>query len=585
MNILGLNSFLHSSSASLMNNGNIIGSLEEERLSREKYTHEFPKKSIDWLLKKNNMNINDIDVMGFSWNPYLELLYGIRHTIRYFPHSLYSVFNVTTDTPILPRIKNICRIKKIIKQYYPEYKGNNKFYYIDHHMTHAANAFFCSPYEEAAVLVVDGLGDNYDSISIWKGEGSNINKIKSIKFPNSLGTYYLCFVTHLGFLETSGPGKVMGLSSYGKDTYVNDFSDMININYKKQNCNINLDKTKYHLYGRYRTVSKEFEKIIGKRRNDREPLTNKHADIAYALQKSFEEGILGVVQLTKQITKCNNLCLGGGVALNSVANGIINNSGHFQKVYISSAPDDSGTSLGAAQYISHHMMSYKRLVGNMNGSYTGPDYIEEEIESCILKYSTFIHFERRRDYIDYAAQLLANGFIVGWFQGKMEYGPRALGNRSILADPRNSNIKYYLNKKVKFRENYRPYASAVLEEEVDNYFYRNNNNPSPNMSFVYNVREERKEAIKGTVHVDGTVRIQTVNARDNIAFRKLIEKFYELTGIPMVINTSFNINKEPICCNPDDAINCLLKSGLDYLVMGKYVVSKKKEKNNKSDSN
>lgn len=572
MNILGINAYLHSSSVCLMKNGIVKGSVEEERLTRVKYTADFPFHSLNWSLDNNNMKIEDIDIIGFAWNPYKEIVHSGIHFLKYFPKTLNAFKPGTTDTPILPRIMRCINLEREIQRLYPSYNKKTKMMYLDHHLTHSATAYYSSPYDDAAILVMDGLGDNYDSLSIWVGTGNKIRKIKSVKFPHSLGTYYLSFVTHLGFKETSGPGKVMGLSSYGTDKYMTDFADCIkykgNATYK-----VNTSKTLYHVYGRNKPISTELEKVIGHKRLPNEEVNQRHADIAYALQKKLEEVILEIIKDVKTLTGKDKLCIGGGVALNSVANGMIKSSGVFDEVFVCSAPDDSGTSQGAAQYLSHHILDLPRSNEHYSKlAYKGPSYTRSQVEKCIDLFKDRIKYTKSENiYLD-TADLISLGKIVGWFQDEMEFGPRALGSRSILGDPRNPKMKDILNKKVKFRENFRPFAPAVLEEHLSEYFVTQVD--SPFMSFVTKVKPKNQNKIPSGVHVDDTSRLQTVSDKTNLKFRKVIEAFYEKTGIPMVINTSFNINNEPIVCSPADAIECLLKTGMDYLVIDDFIVQK-----------
>ncbi len=572
MIILGVDCYLHDSSAAIISNGKVEGCIEEERLSREKYTNKFPKQAIDWCLKNSGLEFHDIDAIGFAWKPFDEILYGASHFLKYFPETLNAFKAGATVTPIMQRVRNNVFLKKDFTQFFGEAAKQKKIHFINHHLAHAANTFFSSPFEEAAVVVFDGLGDNFDAVTIWKARGNQLKRIKQIKFPHSIGILYYAISFYLGFQAFSGPGKVMGLSSYGTPKYVEGFRKLVKL---KKNGDFELDLTelKIHVNGNNSTTSKTFQKIYGRPRQQHEKLEQHHADIAYALQKITEDIILHLCKYSKQMINSDNLCIAGGVGLNCVANGLVSSGGMFKNVFVSSAPHDGGTSLGAAQYLSHSVFNIKRHNREEYlRPYLGAAYSETEIFNTLAAFNKDIIYQKYDDPSKETAALIAKGYVVGWFQGSMEFGPRALGNRSILADARRGEMKDIINKKVKFREEFRPFAPSVMAEFAEDYF--ENPTKSPFMSFAFKVKEDKQSKIPAVTHVDGTARIQTVEKMQNPLYYSVIEEFYKLTKIPLILNTSLNIKGEPLCCSPLDAVNCLLKTDMDYLTIGNYIVSK-----------
>lgn len=573
MNILGIDCFLHDSSAAILCNGKVEGCIEEERLSRIKYTNEFPKLGIKWCLENSNLDFKDIDAIGFAWKPFDEIIYGMRHFLRYFPGTLNAFKPGTTVTPIMDRIKNNIFLKKDFIYHFGEIAKKKKIYYINHHLAHAANTYFCSKFDEAAIVVFDGLGDNFDAVTIWQARNNEIKPIKQIKFPHSIGILYYAISFYLGFQAFSGPGKVMGLSSYGTPRYVKGFRKLVKLE-NDGGFKLNLNELEIHLNGNNKTTSKAFQKVYGKPRLHNEKLKQHHADIAYALQKITEDIILHICKYVKQRIKTNNICISGGVGLNCVANGLLSNKGFFKNIFVSSAPHDAGTSLGAAQYLSHCVYGCTRHnKAEALKPYLGAEYSDDEILGTLTKLGKEVSFKKYDNLAKETAKLIADGFVVGWFQGPMEFGPRALGNRSIVADPRRKEMKRIINEKVKFREGFRPFAPSVIAEFAHEYF--ENPTESPYMSFAFKVRKEKQLKIPAVTHVDGTARIQTVDKKQNPLYYKLIEEFYKLTNIPIVLNTSLNVKGEPLCCSPVDAIRCLLNTDMDYLTIGDYIVKKK----------
>ena len=572
MNILSISSYLHNASAALISNGQLLSAVEEERLNKEKYTNAFPYNSIKFCLDQNKMTFDDIDAIAIGWNPYLEIFQSFRHFIRYFPNTLNIIKANSTDAPIIPRLKRTIFLKNEIKKFFSVEKCP-PIHYVQHHLAHAANAYYESGYNNAAILVMDGLGDNYDSVTIWKASKNSIEKVQSIKFPHSIGILYYCIQAYLGFPDNSGAGKVMGLSSYGDKAYENYFEDLVRLGNDGM-FKLDLSMLQYHIYGNNRPYSDKFVKKYGAPRNIYDSIEKKHENMAYALQKLTERIVMHICKYIHEKLGESNLCIAGGVGLNCVANGILTEHKLFENVFVSNAPHDAGTSIGAGYYIS-------RLYGNDNlsktgGAYTGPEYSDEEILDILSAVTDHTKFNYIR--VDMpekiAAERICNGEIVGWFQGRLEFGPRALGNRSILADPRDPKMKELLNKKIKFREGFRPFAPSIMIEYANEYFHPVN--LSPYMSFVSNVNIDKRDVIPAVTHVDGTARVQTVQREQNTLYYALIEEFYHLTRIPLVLNTSLNIKGMPICASPKDALDCFIFSEMDCLIMGHYYVWKLK---------
>ena len=572
MNILGISSYLHNASAALIVNGQLLSAVEEERLNKEKYTNAFPYNSINFCLRQNNMTFDDIDAISIGWNPYLELFQSVKHFVRYFPNTLNIIRSNSTDAPILPRLKRIVFLENELKRHF-SLKKCPPIHYVQHHLAHAANAYYESGYSHAAILVMDGLGDNYDSVTVWRASKSSIKKVLSIKFPHSIGILYYCIQAYLGFPDNSGAGKVMGLSSYGDKSYEYHFDNLVRLG-NNGTFKLDLSMLRYHLYGNNQPYSRNFIKQYGEPRNIYDDIDPSHENTAYALQKLTERIVLHVCKYIYDSIGEDNLCISGGVGLNCVANGVLAEHKIFKNIFVSNAPHDAGTSIGAGYWTSH-LYGIDNLQ-NKCGAYTGPEYTDEEVASILesLSDGTRFGYIRVDNPGKIAAERIYNGEIVGWFQGRLEFGPRALGNRSILADPRDPNMKELLNQKVKFREGFRPFAPSVMIEYASEYF--NPVNTSPYMSFVSHVNIDKRDEIPAVTHVDGTARVQTVQREQNRLYYELIEEFKNLTGVPLVLNTSLNIKGMPICASPEDAVNCFLFSEMDCLIIGHYYVWKLK---------
>jgi carbamoyltransferase len=575
MKVLGISSYLHNASAALVSDGVLLSAVEEERLNKEKYTNAFPYNSINWCLQENNITMDQVDAIALGWSPYPEILQSAKHFVRYFPKTLGVFKQNSTDAPIIPRLKRTIFLKSELIKHFGKNYNYPQIYYVQHHLAHAASAYFESGFEHAAVLVMDGLGDNYDSVSVWKANNNKLERIQNIKFPHSIGILYLCIQAYLGFPDNSGAGKIMGLSSYGDPSYANYFDDLVKF-YGNGKFKLDLSMLQYHIYGNNKTCSDKFIKRYGPPRYIYDEIEKKHEDMAYALQKLTEKIILHICQYICETLEETNLCISGGVGLNCVANGAIAKEELFDNIYVSNAPHDGGTSIGAASYVSRLIQDipFEKKVNNYSKAYVGPKYNDQEILKILSSNVSDNRYKYQKvdSPAKVAAENVSKGKIVAWFQGGLEFGPRALGNRSIIADPRDPQMKEILNERVKFREGFRPFAPSVLAEYASEYFEPSV--PSPFMTIICDVIPEKREKIPAITHVDGTARVQTVQLDQNPIYYEMINEFFLITGIPMILNTSLNIKGMPICCSPEDALNCLLLSGIDCLVIGNYYVWK-----------
>jgi len=561
--ILGLNSAYHESSACLIKDGKIIAAVEEERLNRKKHAKpakvdnpdELSVNAINFCLKKAGITLKDVDYIGFSFSP------AKRLRNKYFDEKVTEGSWGSTDGEDLFYQKLMQIPQKLSELYNVDVKG--KFQWIDHHTSHAGSAYFVSPFEEAAILVVDGIGE-FESTTLYKGKGNKIKRIRSITYPHSLGFLWEKLSQFLGFSEYDAC-KVMGLASYGNPKkFYNQLMSFVKANSRDFNIDHNVVKFRIEDYS-------ELERILGSKRKPNEEIEERHADIAAALQRITEEILIKLANYIYRETRLENICLAGGVALNCVANSVLIEKTPFTNIYIQPVAHDAGTAIGAAYFIWNQQLGNPRSFV-MNHSYFGPDYSKEEIIKVLEENN--LKFTEPEDIEKTAAKLVSEGNVVGWFQGKMEMGPRALGNRTLLADPRNPKIRDILNMKVKHREYFRPFAPSVLVDKADEWFRIPKKSISSDfMLFAYDVFENKREVIPAVTHVDGTSRIQTVRKETNPKYYRLIREFEALTGVPIVLNTSFN-DREPIVCSPQDAVNTFLKTRIDYLAIGDFLISR-----------
>ena len=559
MKILGINAFGHDTSAALVIDGILIAAIEEERLNREKKTREFPHLSIKYCLDAAGIKLNEIDFVTYAYKPSIWLTHRLfLHQIRYFPHALSELKHAPN------MMKKFLNLKSLIIQ---ELGCDIPIKFIKHHDAHIGSTYLVSPFEESAIMTIDGLGE-YESCVHAVGRGSNIKRINSVSFPYSLGTMYACLSQFLHYMPEHDEGKVMGLSAYGdSEEYYERFKKIVKL---KSDGTYSFDMS-YFMYHRKRDlwVSDKFYEIFGPQRGKDEEINDRHKAVVAAGQRVLEDTILHMTESLHKKTQQDALCIAGGVALNSVTNGKILEQGYFKDIFVQPASSDDGLPIGSAFYLYNTLNNNPRKYVSLD-SYLGPQYSIESIKEALSKYNLPIN--KSENTASDVASLLANQNIIGLYQGKMEFGPRSLGNRSIIADPRSAEMKDIVNSKVKFREPFRPFAPAILAERCIDFF--ENDYTSPYMLLVYKVREAKKHLIPAVVHVDGTGRVQTVTRDVNKRYYDIIKHFGDLTGVPVILNTSFNIKDEPIVCTPEEAIRCFLGTSIDVLVMEDYIVKK-----------
>jgi carbamoyltransferase len=562
---LAFNCFAHDSAAAIMRDGELVSCVEEERFTREKHTGDFPSHAIRHCLEEAGITGADLDHVCYYWNPFISLPHQAAYVLRNLPRSLQLVGSRQDRYFPMFLVK-----RRAWKELGLDRSAKTKFHYTNHHLAHAASAFYPSPFDEAAILSIDAAGE-WTTSWLGYGRGTQIKPIREISFPHSLGMLYGAVTEYLGFKFASGEGKVMGLASYGKPALVEEFRKIIEVDEQSGDFRLDLSYFEWQIKGRGHWVSDKFRAAFGPDRAPESEVNDRHADIAYALQAVTEEAAMSLVRYLRRQTGSNNLCLAGGVALNAVMNGRILKEGPFEQVFIQPAANDPGTSVGAC--LLTHMAHGGSRNWRMEHAYWGPEYTSEQIESALV--TSGVDYRRLDDAPAEAARMLAGGKIVAWFQGRMECGPRALGNRSILSDPRAEEKKDILNARVKHREGFRPFAPSVLEEKVGECF--DSDHPSPYMILVYNVLPERKHDLEAITHVDGTARVQTVSRATNERYYRLIEEFEKHTGVPVVLNTSFNVRGQPIVNTPAEAIDCYLGTGIDALVIGDFLTIKKQD--------
>ncbi len=560
MNILGISCFYHDSAACLIQDGHVVAAASEERFTRKKHDEGFPHKAVEFCLKAGRIGAGDLDYVGFYDKPVLKFERLISTYLSTFPRGFFSY---SKAMPIW--LKEKLWIPSLIRKELA-YKG--KILFTEHHMSHAASAFLVSPYKEAAILTVDGVGE-WATASYGIGKDRQIDLFKEIRFPHSLGLLYSAFTYYLGFKVNSAEYKVMGLAPYGEPKYVDQVKQLIDI---KDDGSFVMDMSYFSYHYGLRMVNGKFSKLFGgPPREGESKLDQRHKDIAASVQKVTEEVMIKMARYLHRETGMENLCLAGGVALNCVANGRVLREGPFKDLFIQPAAGDAGGALGAAAYIYHSVLDNPRME-SMEHAYLGPEYSEEEIQTTLKKCNAPAAKLGREDLVREVAALIDGQTVIGWFQGRMEFGPRALGNRSIIADARNPKNKDVVNLKIKFRESFRPFAPTVLEERISEYFEIDR--PSPYMLLVAPVREG-KRVIPSVTHVDHSARIQSINRSQNSLYYDLVREFDRRTGVPVIINTSFNVRGEPIVCTPEDAYRCFMRTHMDYLVLGPYLLDKK----------
>ena len=595
--ILGISAFFHDSAACILKDGKIIAAAQEERFTRKKHDSNYPYNAIEFVLKYANLKLSEVDKIVFFEKPFLKFERLLETYVAFAPKGFVS-FAKAMPIWIKEKLfqKNLLFNK--LKQHDQNYKSDQNIFFSDHHLSHAASAFYPSPFEEAVVLTADGVGE-WATTTVAVGRNNELEIKKEIHFPHSLGLLYSAFTYYTGFKVNSGEYKLMGLAPYGNPIYEDKVKQLFDM---KEDGTFRLNQ-KYFNYATGLTMtSKKFDDLFGQKpRNPKnEKITQFHMDIASSIQKVTEEIMINLVKSIRKEYGIKNLCLAGGVALNCVANGKILKEKIFDNIWIQPAAGDAGGSLGAALALWHIDLGNKRSVNqkdDMGGSYLGTEFNQDEIERELKIAGANFETLKYDEMIDKTAQFLSNEKAIGWFQGRMEFGPRALGARSILGDPRSDKMQKNLNLKVKFRESFRPFAPSILREDLSTWF--DINVESPYMLLVANINSDKKiemnneqkklfgidklnikrSEIPAVTHVDYSARVQTVTKDTNNRYYDLISKFKEKTGCPVIVNTSFNVRGEPIVNTPTDAFNCFMGTELDYLVIGNCILDKSKQDN------
>lgn len=606
MKILGISAFYHDSAAAIIDNGIILAAAQEERFTRKKHDSGFPTNAVKYCLTYSGFSLNELDAIIFYDKPLLKFERLLETYYGFAPRGLQSFL---TAMPVW--LKEKMFLKRLIHEELEKIekydKKKVKLLFPEHHLSHAASAFYPSPFEEAAILTIDGVGE-WSTGSISFGQKNTITILKELHFPHSLGLLYSAFTYYLGFKVNSGEYKLMGLAPYGNPEakrsrhYVKLIKkNLIDI---KDDGSLWLNQDYFNYATGLRMVDDEkWEQLFGFPRRDSEgELEQHHCDLAYAIQVVTEEIVIKMAEEAKKITGAKNLCMAGGVALNCVANGKLLKKKFFENIFIQPAAGDAGGALGGALAAYYIFFSQERntskKMDEMNGTYLGPEFSDMEIELMSKKYKASYHyFENFEDLINRVSGLLSEGNVVGWMQGRMEFGPRALGDRSILADARNTEMQKKLNLKIKYREGFRPFAPAVLAEDAEQFFELDV--PSPYMLLIANVVKNRRKTlppnyhdlplmerlysmrsdVQSITHLDFSARIQTVHKETNPKFWKLIHTFKEKTGYGVLVNTSFNVRGEPIVCTPADAYKCFMRTEMDYVVIGNYLYAKVEQPN------
>lgn len=561
--ILGVSCEYHDSAACLMQDGRVVFAAHEERYTRKKHDPAFPRRAVAQALRYANMEAKDIDIIGFYEKPLLKFERILSSTIDVWPRGLRT-YHMAMREWMLKKLWIAQEIRKEL----PEFKGEILF--VPHHESHAASSYYVSGFPDAAVVTVDGVGE-WATTTIGHGRGTELQLKEEIHYPHSLGLLYSALTYYLGFRVNSAEYKVMGLAPYGEPKYMEEMRTLIDI---RPDGSFALNR-KYFTYEYGLTMTgRRLEKLFGHpRRGPESKLEQFHKDVARSLQEITEEAMLAIAKRAKEICPSDYLCLAGGVALNCVANGKILRSDLYKDIFIQPASGDAGGALGVVLSIWHRFCKGQRTP-KMEHAFLGNSYTPDEIESAIR--TAGLPFEKLDDatLLDRVAALLEGTNVIGWFQGRMEYGPRSLGNRSIIADARNKENWQKVNLKIKFRESFRPFAPTVLEERVSDYF--DLDRASPYMLLVADTLPNRRAEIPAVTHVDGSTRIQTINRNQNARYYDLLKAFEKRTGCGVIINTSFNVRGEPIVESPQDAINCFLHTHMDYLVLGNCILSKDK---------
>ena len=607
--ILGISAYYHDSAAALIIDGEIIAAAHEERFTRRKHDPSFPYNAVKYVLEEGGLKYSDLEAVAFYDKPYIKFERLLETYHAFAPKGLKSFLSAI---PVW--IKEKLFMKKMLREELSRLgKGNVPILFPEHHLSHAASAFYPSPFNDAAILTIDGVGE-WATSTICHGTGKDIKVIKELDFPHSLGLLYSAFTYYTGFRVNSGEYKLMGLAPYGEHnskevehlkTLIYD--NLVNVR-KDGSLLLNMKYFKFAT-GLKMTDDKKWEKLFGiPPRPSESEITQEYMNMALAIQQVTEDIVLKLARTSNKLTGSKNLVMAGGVALNSVANGKILEENIFDKIWIQPAAGDAGGALGAALAGWHIWKDKERILRNrpdaMKGAYLGPEFNNSQIESIARKFNAeYTHFENFQELAKQVAKHIDDGKVIGWFQGRMEYGPRALGNRSILGDARSPEMQKKMNLKIKYREGFRPFAPTVLEEDIGKYF--SIEEPSPYMLLVIPVKEEIRKPeppgyekmelydrlyhvrsdIPAITHIDYSARIQSVHKDTNPRYWSVINEFKKLTGYGVIVNTSFNVRGEPIVCTPDDGFRCFMRTEMDFLVMGNYLFDKKNQEKLKEDIN
>ncbi len=595
--ILGISAFYHDSAAALIIDGKIVSAAQEERFSRKKHDPRYPYNAVQFVLNYSKLKLNEIDHIIFFEKPFLKFERLLETYLAFAPKGFAS-FSMSMPIWLREKLFQKKFLFDQLKRHDENFNDINKINFSEHHYSHAASAFYPSPFKEAIILTLDGVGE-WATTTVAVGKENKISMLKEIHFPHSIGLLYSAFTYYVGFKVNSGEYKVMGLAPYGLPKYKNlILNELIDL---KDDGSFRLNM-KYFNYATGLTMTNEkFSKLFGKkvRDPDKELLTQFHMDIAASIQAVTEEIVLRLATSISKETKIKNLCMAGGVALNCVANGKILKKNIFDNIWFQPAAGDAGGSLGAALAFWYQELGNKRKVvksgDDMKGSYLGPSFTEDEIENTLKNLGAKYEKQNEENLIISIANELKNKKTVGWFQGRMEFGPRALGARSIIADPRSDKMQKELNLKVKFRESFRPFAPSILREDVNDWFDLNSDSPymllvsgvKKNKQIPMNEKDQKlfgieklnikRSSIPAVTHVDYSARIQTVHQETNQRYYKLLKKFKEITGCPLLVNTSFNIRGEPIVCSVEDSFRCFMGTNLDILVCENFILYKEKQ--------
>jgi carbamoyltransferase len=595
--ILGISAFYHDSAAALVVDGRIVAAAQEERFTRKKQDARFPKSAVGYCLDEAGIKLDDVDYVAFYEKPFVKFERLLETYVAFAPRGFQS-FSAAIPVWIREKLfqKNIIRDE--LKNFAPDFDWNNKLLFTEHHISHAASAFYASPFQEAAVLTMDGVGE-WCTGSTAIGRGNDLKLLKELHFPHSLGLLYSAVTYYLGFKVNSGEYKVMGLAPYGQPIYAERILEhLVDL---KEDGSFRLDLSYFDYCTGLTMTNQKFADLFGAPVRDpaKDLLTPFHMDMAASIQKVAEEIMLRLVRALAREHNVENLCLAGGVALNCVANGKILRDGAFKNIWVQPAAGDAGGSVGAALAVWHQFLGRERKLNGsrdlMQGAFLGPAYAQKDVENRLIEAGAHFEVHSEPDVIEQTATALARGDAVGWVQGRMEFGPRSLGARSILGDPRSPSMQKMLNLQIKYRESFRPFAPAVLREDVSDWFELDAD--SPYMLLVADVQRKRRRRmtneeemlfgidklnvarseIPAVTHVDYSARVQTVHADTNPRFHELISRFKDKTGCPVLVNTSFNVRGEPIVCTPEDAFRCFMGNEIEMLVVGNCVMHKSKQ--------